>query len=207
MQTLFNSQNFQKSITNQIKFYNNEIMRNLTHIIDAIIKRVNTWLKQKQQILRIKLTKHESKQTRDKSQLNILIQKIDKFEIVRNVVFESYIRNTIRILMKKMKNFTFSQKRQMIHFVNQQNVKQIRVRRKLKIIIKKFSNLRFLVQSLRHDAKVEKKRARYFLNDYVFHTTFNSIVKRFDIEKNNFEKIAQFEMKLLDVSKYRIIEL
>ena len=42
MQTLFNSQNFHKSITNQIKLYNNEIMRNLTHIIDAIIKRVNT---------------------------------------------------------------------------------------------------------------------------------------------------------------------
>ena len=67
MQALFNSQNFHKSITNQVKLYNNEIMRNLTHIIDAIIKRVNTWLKQKQQVLRIKLTKHESKQIRDRS--------------------------------------------------------------------------------------------------------------------------------------------
>ena len=83
----------------------------------------------------------------------------------------------------------------MTHLVNQQNVKQVRVRRKLKIITKKLSNLRFLVQSLRHDAKAEKKRARYSLNDYVSHTTFNSVVKRLDIDEDNSEKIAQFEVK------------
>ena len=83
----------------------------------------------------------------------------------------------------------------MIHLVNQQNMKQVRVRRKMKIITKNFSNLCFFVQSLRHDAKVERKRARYFVDDYVSHTILNSIVKRFDIDENNFEKIAQFEVK------------